>query len=66
VVQVADTLQEEIVEELCRLGRPAVWPECPDHPDSHPLKPIDLDGTAMWVCPRTERLVAAIGTLTGG
>ncbi len=66
VVQVADVFQEEIVEALWGLGRSAVWPECPDHPDSHPLKPVDLDGTAVWVCPRTERSVAPIGHLAHG
>ncbi len=64
VVQVADVFQKEIVEALSALGRPATWPECPDHPDSHPLKPQGLDGTAMWLCPLSGRPIAPIGRLT--
>jgi hypothetical protein len=63
IALLADKFQEDIVGELNSLGRSAVWPECPDHPNSHPLKPQDLDGTAMWLCPRTERPIASIGSL---
>ena len=63
VVFVADTFQEAIVEELCARSRPATWPECPDHPDSHPLAPTMLGETATWVCPRTERPISEIGQL---
>lgn len=36
---VADQLQEWEIEELAAAGRPATWPECPQHPDTHPLAP---------------------------
>lgn len=64
VVLLADQIQQQIVEELWRLGRAAVWPECPDHPNSHPLKPIELDDVATWVCPHSNRRVAEIGRLS--
>ncbi len=63
VAGLADRFQDDILEELNALGLSAVWPECRDHPNSHPLKPQELDGTAMWVCPRTERRIAAVGSL---
>jgi hypothetical protein len=61
--ELADQIQEWAVEELNRLGKPAVWPECPEHPDSHPLDPV-YDGThAVWRCPKTGHTVSPIGEL---
>ena len=40
VAMLADQLQDALVESLPWLGLPAVWPECPDHPDSHPLEAV--------------------------
>src|SRR5262249_16234681 len=50
----ADQVQEWEVEALWRVGRSATWPECPEHPNSHPLQP-DVDGEdgAVWRCPRS-------------
>jgi hypothetical protein len=57
-------LQEWEIHELWEAGRPATWPECPQHPDTHPLEPdIDAGDTAVWRCPRTQRVVCAIGAL---
>jgi hypothetical protein len=63
LAQVADQVQEWAVEELWNQGRPATWPECPFHPESHPLEPAVVAGTALWRCPKTAELVAAIGQL---
>lgn len=63
VARLADQLQDAAVETLPGLGRPAVWPECPDHPDRHPLQALCVDGAAAWVCPREGRVVARIGEL---
>ncbi|MFF1823390.1 hypothetical protein ACFVWG_39175 [Kribbella sp. NPDC058245] len=27
-----------------------VWPECPDHPNAHPLRPVAKGDQALWVC----------------
>ncbi len=60
----ADQVQEWEIDELWRAGRSATWPECPEHPGSHPLEPdIDGAGTAVWRCPRSERAICAIGAL---
>jgi hypothetical protein len=59
----ADQVQEWAVEELNRQARPAVWPECPVHPNTHPLAPVVLEDTALWRCPKSRTVVAAIGTL---
>jgi hypothetical protein len=40
------------------------WPDCPDHPGSHPLMPDTRDEEAVWCCPHDGHVVAAIGMLT--
>jgi hypothetical protein len=61
VAGLAEQVQEWEVEELAAVGLPATWPQCPDHPNSHPLAPEARDGQALWACPRTGRRIAAIG-----
>ena len=62
----ATALQEWEIHELWEEGRPATWPECPQHPSTHPLEP-DTDGTdtAVWRCPSTQQAICAIGALVG-
>jgi hypothetical protein len=59
----ADQLQEWEIEELAAAGRPATWPECPLHPDSHPLAPQASGDQAVWSCPRSGQVISAIGAL---
>jgi hypothetical protein len=62
--QLADQVQEWEVEELCAAGRSATWPECPEHPASHPLEPVvDGHGAAIWRCPRSGLAISEIGQL---
>ena len=61
VARVAEAVQEWEIEELAAVGRPATWPECPDHPDSHPLDAVVDGGKAVWRCPRSGRAISAIG-----
>lgn len=63
LADLADQVQEWEVEELAAAGRPATWPQCPDHPGSHPLSPGTNDGEAVWSCPASGRVVARIGAL---
>jgi hypothetical protein len=63
IASVADQLQEPVVEGLPQFGLPAVWPECPEHPDGHPLRALVADGIASWVCPMTGHRVEQIGQL---
>jgi len=63
IASLADQIQEPVVEGLPRIGLPAVWPECPEHPRTHPLKAKVVDGIACWVCPRTDSRVQQIGEL---
>ena len=65
VVHVADQVQEFVMEELGRLGRAASWPECGEHPGSHPLEARLTEGGPGWVCPKSGRTVAAIGGVQG-
>jgi hypothetical protein len=62
VVQLADQFQESEVEALWNAGRAAVWPHCPRHPNTHPLKPRLEDGAAVWVCGESD-VIAPIGEL---
>jgi len=66
LVSVADQVQEFVHEDILWVGRrPVVWPECPRHPDSHPLAAIeDPAGGPCWACPRSGEVIAAIGELT--
>jgi hypothetical protein len=65
VAGLAEQLQEWEVEELCSAGRSATWPECPEHPNSHPLEPVvEEEGSgAVWRCPRSGDVICAIGAL---
>jgi hypothetical protein len=63
IASVADQVQEWAVEELCSIGRPATWPECPQHPGSHPLSAVVRESRPIWTCPSTGRMVSEIGQL---
>jgi|HubBroStandDraft_6_1064221.scaffolds.fasta_scaffold1268464_1 hypothetical protein len=64
LAQLADQVQEWAVEELWNQGRSATWPECPFHPNSHPLESAVVAGVASWRCPKTAERVAPIGVLS--
>jgi len=64
VAMLADQLQDHEVEALWRAERPAVWPHCPNHPNTHPLHAEVRNGVAVWTC-GTE-LISAIGKLAAG
>jgi hypothetical protein len=51
IASVADQIQEWAVEARWHAGRPATWPGCPLHPDSHPLMAAVREGRAVWICP---------------
>jgi hypothetical protein len=63
IASIADQVQEWAVEALWRVGRPATWPECPEHPGSHPLTAAVREDRAVWACPKTGHLVNSIGRL---
>ena len=63
LADLADQLQDWEVEELAATGRPATWPQCPQHPDSHPLAPQARGDQAAWCCPATGQVIEAIGAL---
>ena len=68
LAHLADQVQEWAVETLWAAGRSAVWPECPEHPDSHPLRPQVADeytpeATAVWCCPKSGHVIAPVGEL---
>jgi hypothetical protein len=63
LAMVAEQVQDWAVEELCRRRLPTNWPQCPQHPDNHPLNAAVRDGAAVWECPSTRRPVGRIGRL---
>ncbi|MGN6332249.1 MAG: hypothetical protein ACTHOD_11440 [Motilibacteraceae bacterium] len=63
IARLGDQLQDAAVETLAGLGRPALWPECSDHPNRHPLQARCVAGRAVWCCPRSGRILARIGEL---
>ncbi|MEU4391971.1 hypothetical protein [Kribbella sp. NPDC023855] len=63
LVHVAEQVQEFVLEELPGRGLPATWPECPDHPASHPLTPKLTKAGPSWCCPKSDATISAIGEL---
>jgi hypothetical protein len=63
LADLADQLQDWEVEELAAAGRPATWPQCPQHPGSHPLAPRALGDQAAWCCPASGQIISVIGAL---
>lgn len=66
LAKVADQVQEWAVEAQWSAGAPAVWPHCPQHPNSHPLTATVAADAAVWTCPKTGALIARVGELDGG
>ena len=64
VTSLADQIQEAAVEALWGSGHSPVWPECPEHPDTHPLRPVESNDTAVWVCPKSRTEICLIGSLS--
>jgi hypothetical protein len=63
VASVADQVQEWAIEELRSLGRPTNWPQCPEHPESHPLAAVVTGDRPTWACPKTGHVICEIGQL---
>jgi hypothetical protein len=63
LVHVADQVQDFVLEELGRLGLPATWPECPEHPASHPLNAVLAPSGPRWQCPKSSNNISMIGKL---
>ncbi|WP_235453841.1 hypothetical protein [Streptomyces olivochromogenes] len=63
LVHLAEQVQDWAVEALWSEGASAVWPQCPTHPDTHPLTATLRTDAAVWVCPKTGTPVARIGEL---
>jgi len=64
MVSLADQIQVAVVEALWRAGRSPIWPECPEHLDTHPLRSVESNDTAVWVSPKSRIEVCLIGSLS--
>jgi hypothetical protein len=56
VLRATETVQDAAIDAVW-----GAWPECPDHPDSHPLTPDLAEEVAVWTCPATRRRVSKVG-----
>lgn len=63
MVDLASQVQEWEIEELWAAGKNVSWPNCPIHPNSHPLSPRASDDDPKWCCPVTDKAICAIGSL---
>lgn len=63
VAMVADQVQEWAIEELWRVEAPTNWPQCPRHPNSHPMTVSTRDAEAVWVCPTDAAVISPVGGL---
>lgn len=59
LAEFVDALQEQTLDEYVWGG----WPTCPRH-HTHPLKAEARDADAVWVCPASDVVIAAVGSLT--
>jgi hypothetical protein len=53
----------EVVQEAAIHAVHGAWPDCPDHPDGHPLEVATADDVAVWLCRVSARVVARVGEL---
>jgi hypothetical protein len=63
LTDLAEQVQEWEIEALAEARRPATWPECPAHPRTHPLRPVEHDDRAVWSCPSSGDVICPIGEL---
>jgi hypothetical protein len=52
----------EVIQSAAIEAVHGAWPECPEHPHSHPLEPGG-DEVAVWIRPVNDRSVARVGEL---
>jgi hypothetical protein len=65
IADLADKVQDVATDALWFEGLPKVWPECPEHQDSHALRPTVALKRPVWRCPLTREVIAEIGSLDG-
>jgi hypothetical protein len=62
LVSAMDIIQDEVIEARLERGM-GVWPVCTRH-EHVPVPSISDDNRAVWMCPNTRTIVAAIGQLS--
>ncbi len=63
IADLADKMQDVATDALWFEGLSWEWPECPEHPESHALRPTVVAERPVWRCPLTRVVVAEIGSL---
>lgn len=64
LVELAEQVQEWAVEALWHQQRPATWPHCPRHPNTHPLTAELVSQRAVWMCGAERVVIAPVGSLS--
>lgn len=62
LVSVADQVQEWVIEENGPTN--SNWPQCPWHPNNHPLAAQLVGDQGVWACPVLRTPAAIIGELS--
>jgi hypothetical protein len=65
IADLADKMQDVATDALWFEGLFNAWPECPEHPESHALRPTVAAERPVWRCPLTREVIAEIGSLPG-
>ena len=63
VASLADQIQELVVENKVAIDGSSTWPECPQHPRSHPMAATVVGGVASWTCPLNSQPETRVGSL---
>lgn len=61
IAHAADQVQEWAIEGQLWGSVRTNWPQCPNHPKSHPLRASVAGSDATWVCPADQSVIAPIG-----
>jgi hypothetical protein len=64
IAEVTERMQELAIEALWADRRPVTWPQCPVHPNGHPLEVAVEGDRAVWRCPKTLATLAEVGALS--
>ena len=54
--RLADLLQDFVHDEQLVAGGRVGWPDCLEHPGTHPMAAELSNGRAVWICPKTRRV----------
>jgi hypothetical protein len=65
VASLAEQIQDWAADRIDDMGLSTQWPGCPEHASDRRerLVPSVQDGSPVWICPKTSRVISVIGKL---